>query len=230
MVQLVALAIVASWSVRRRNRQLAWLAVLALVASIVGLWSVTRIQDRIIDHEVFWLTGIGVLNVGVISAAAVVWLRGHIVSSRLTRMGGALLNASLVATCVLIGLTQIGRARNGYVPMTLTSPAVATLGSESRAYFQASGLKRPLVRIGEGVWGTAAGVLLELNRLNVSSAVEESWQSMFPQSFAVSGEEDVQIKISTVNERPAIEGESGFVPIANADEIYVDAVRLEKGR
>lgn len=36
-----------------------------MVASGVALWSATRIEDRVFDHDVFWMAGIGVLSLAV---------------------------------------------------------------------------------------------------------------------------------------------------------------------
>jgi hypothetical protein len=60
---LVAIAIRAG---RQRRRFVCALAALLALTSAVGLWSVTRIEGDIVDYAVFWLSGIGVLNLAVI--------------------------------------------------------------------------------------------------------------------------------------------------------------------
>ena len=36
----------------------------------VALWAATRIEGGIIDHEIFWMSALGALNIGVIAAEA----------------------------------------------------------------------------------------------------------------------------------------------------------------
>ena len=46
------------------------LPALLVVASMTALWSVTRIEDAIVDHEVFSISGFGVLGTAVLLDAA----------------------------------------------------------------------------------------------------------------------------------------------------------------
>jgi hypothetical protein len=226
IAQLTALLAVGVWSARKGHRSLAWLAALALLSSSVGLWSVTRIQDRIVEHEIFWLTGLGAVNLGVIGGAAALQ------ASRLARMlerGAPIVHGLLVAGCVLLCLTQLTRAREGRLPVTLASPIAGELGTRVREYLRDAGAERPVFRIGEEVWGTAAGMLLELNRAGVRFAVESSWLSMFPQSFAATGDETVEITVSNTTAHINVAGRPGNVVIVSADGIYVDALRTARG-
>ena len=224
MLELLLLVVVAIWSARAGLRSLAWLAALGLLASVVGLWSVTRIQDRIIEHEVFWLTGVGVLNLGVIAGAVGLLTRRYIGQFDGARVA-PLLQASLVALCVFVCVHQLERARAGHLPVTLSSPIAGQLGATLRDYVRESGVQRPLFRLGEEVWGTAAGVLLELDRAGVPFAVERSWLPMFPQTFAPTGDEDVDITVSNAEGHARVSDRSGDILITTADGIYFDAVR-----
>jgi hypothetical protein len=229
LLQLLAVGIAAVWSARKGYRQLAWLAVLGLVASIVGLWSVTRIQGRIMDHEIFWLTGVCVLNLSVVAGTAGLWVRRHgdpfEVGPRVTPV----VCGSLLAVCVFVSLSQLARARAGHLPMTLSSPVAELFGKSLRDYVHETGVQRPLFRIGEEAWGSAAGALLELDRAGVPFAVEYSWLPMFPQSFAATGDEDAEITISNEDRHRLLAERPGNVLIAGSDGVYFDAVRVERG-
>jgi hypothetical protein len=136
-----------------------------------------------------------------------------------------------IAACVLVCFNQLERARAGRLPVTRSIASTEQLAWSIREHLEGRGLQKPLFRIGEGepVWGTAAGVLLELDRLGVPFAVEESWMPMFPQAFAANGDEDSEIAVSneathlTMMERPG----NGF--IANNSAAYFDAIAVKKG-
>ena len=228
LVQLLALVIVAVWSARNGYRQLAWSAVLGLLASIVGLWSVSRIQGRIIDHEIFWLTGVGVLNLGVIAGAIGLCVRRHSPVFQGGVRVAPIICGSLVAVCVFVSLGQLARARAGYLPVTLSSPVAGLFGTSLRDYVRETGVQRPLFRIDQDVWGSAVGALLELDRAGVPFAVEYSWLAMFPQSFATTGDEDAEINISTDDRHRRLAERPGDVLIAGSDGVYFDAVRVER--
>jgi hypothetical protein len=55
--QVALLAITAFVAARAGRRFGAALAALLVLASLTALWSATRIQDAIVDHEVFWISG-----------------------------------------------------------------------------------------------------------------------------------------------------------------------------
>ena len=57
IAQTVAVALILVRAVLVRDRFRAALSALLLVASGVGLWSITRIEDDIYDHLVFWVAG-----------------------------------------------------------------------------------------------------------------------------------------------------------------------------
>ncbi len=225
ILQLLALVIVAFWSARHGHRSLAWLAILGLLASIVGLWSVTHIQERIMDHEVFWLTGVGVLNLGAIAGAAGLYVRRRSGDLEIGKRLAPILHASLVAACVLVSLGQLERARAGHLPVTLSTPAAERFGVSLRDYVLETGVQRPLFRIGEDVWGMTAGALLELNRAGVPFAVEDSWLPMFPQTFTARGDEDAEITASDAGAHLGLAERAGNVLIASSDGVFFDVIR-----
>lgn len=222
-LQLLALGGVAAWS---GHRALAWLARLCLLASLVALWSVTRIQERIMDHEVFWLTSVGVLNLGVIGGATGLYVQ-RLKKDALEwgRRAAPIVHAALVAACVFVSVRQLERARDGHLPVTISTPVAERFGASLRDYVRESGVRRPLFRIGEDVWGTTAGALLELNRAGVPFAVEDSWLPMFPQSFSAKGNEDAEITASGAATHLEMAERAGNVLIASSDTVYFDGIR-----
>lgn len=65
-----ALPLVGWREYRRMNRLSASLACFCFATSLAGLWSVSRIRGQIADHQVFWLAGVGLLNLLRFGAAA----------------------------------------------------------------------------------------------------------------------------------------------------------------
>jgi hypothetical protein len=227
-LQVVGLVAVAGWSRRVRSAGLEWLALIALLASLVGLWSVTRIEGRLMDHAIFWLTGIGVVNLATIAAGAGLYVRGKVGDEGAlfqgARRAAPLAHGALVTLCVLVAATGLRQVYAGRLPVTLSSPIVGQLGAALRDYVGANGVKRPLVRIGQDVWGTAAGAVLELNRAGIPFAVERSWLPMFPQSYAPGGDEDVEIAVSSRDAHLALGERAGNILVVSSGGVYFDAV------
>jgi hypothetical protein len=225
--QLLALAAVAAWG-RRAHRALASLALLALVASLVALWSATRIQDRVMDHQLFWLTSLAVLNLGIVAAAAALYLQA--VLPRWSWPGRLVpfACAALIGVTLLMCFRQLERAREGALPVTRSSPVAERLGTAVREHLTSNGLRKPLITIAEGeeIWGMAAAMLLELDRLGVPFAVEESWMPMFPNAFAASGEEDAEVAVSDRGTHEQLSSRLGSVAVADTGTVFVDAIRI----
>ena len=234
--QLMLLAGIAFVARRRGYAALGRLALVSLVASIVALWSATRIADRIMDHEVFWISGIGALNVGIIGALVVPHryaAQGRFTPRRLTPDAtyvAAWVHGALMAACVFICFTELEGAHGGRLPVTPTTPATARVAARVQAYMSEKQVRKPLVRIGEDVWGVAAGVLLELDRAGVPFAVEESWMPMFPQSFAANGDEDAELAFADTDEHLRLAGRPDNVLVASASTMYADAAPIAARR
>ena len=71
LVQLVVLPAACWWAFRTRRLFHAVLCVLCMVATAVALWSIANVRGTIIDHQIFWISIIGVMNMTAITAVAV---------------------------------------------------------------------------------------------------------------------------------------------------------------
>jgi hypothetical protein len=71
LAQLAGLTAVAIGSVRAGRGFEGWLAGSAALASSAGFWAITRIQGDVLDHELFWLSALGALNLAILGAGAV---------------------------------------------------------------------------------------------------------------------------------------------------------------
>jgi len=220
--QLIAVGGVLVWA-RRSHPALSRLAAAGVLTSLVALWSATRIVDHIMDHELFWLGGIGALNLGIVLAAMVAAPVSR--EARQASLDGplaALVHGALIAIVVSVCCDQLNRAREGHLPVTLGSPAASRFSDSIRRYVDEQRVNKPLVRIGQDVWGLAAGALLELDRAGVPFAVERSWMPMFPASFGESGEEDAELVFGNYDEHLRQMERPGSVFVTSTATVYVD--------
>ena len=177
IAETAAVVVIAVRAVLARDSFRAALATMTLIASGVGLWSIMQIDDDIYDHLVFWLVGIGVLQVGLIADALV----------RLVPRADRVLTPRLTASvCVLLLGIAAAEGFQGLRVIVSRSfrPGIEQLSARRLAdaimpAFADNRVKRPLVTIDQPVWGIAAGVLLQLQKRHIPFSVEEGWWFMF---------------------------------------------------
>ncbi len=162
------------------------LSCLVLVASVVSLWSVSRIEERIFDHDVFWVTGLGTLAAAACGGALASAIP---VKSRRVRAGVP----PLIVSGWLVSMAAIAGAANDAVRAVRTPSAEAMaarrLGTELDAFCAARELVRPLIEVPEGDWGIVAGAILELQKVARPVAVPADWVVMFTPAFQPAGHE-----------------------------------------
>jgi hypothetical protein len=206
-------------SIRAGDRWLASLAGVSALASLAALWSVTRIDGTIADHQVFWISIVGVLE-----AAAVLS-----VTARNVRLRAGLPPIAITVVMLILtasALTGMNRVRQGSAPVTIFLPSIANFGDSIREHLQRNGVTRPLVRIGQEEWGVTAGILLQLNRLGVPFSVEDSWASMFPAGMREKGTEDFELTIVAAGTHSELSQRDGDVMIDRSTHVDVHGRRL----
>ncbi|MEO8259863.1 MAG: hypothetical protein ABI868_21140, partial [Acidobacteriota bacterium] len=191
--QVALLAVTAILAARAGRRFGAALSALIVVAGVTALWSATRIEDMIIDHEVFWVSGFGVLGTAVLLDAAMAAggeRRGR-ASPRVT----AILCGLAVSLVAIAGVRELRvAATRTFAPRPQQVAAAALAESLKQRLPGSAG--RPLVRIEQDVWPVAVGVLLNLQKANVPFAVEDDWLPMFSEISAATGRETTVIEIT----------------------------------
>ena len=195
ILQLVGVAVAGTLALRARRHFEAALAGLLLTNSLLALWSATRIEETIFDHEVFWISALGVMNIALL-AALVLGPLFERARSWLTRKAAGAICWALFAICTTIGL---GEMRSVFVNASNTSDgsdAVSDVATELRTYFDREHIVRPLIRIDQDVWPLAAGVIVRLQKEGVPVAVEDDWLPMFTPAFAATRREQVELVIN----------------------------------
>jgi hypothetical protein len=218
--ETIVVAAIAAWAVLRKEPFRAALATMTLIASLVGLWSITRIDDETYDHLVFWLAGIGALQLGLIADGLI----GLV--PRANRPIPARLAA---AACVVLFGVATAEGVQGLRVIVSRSfrPGLEQLSARRLADWIEPTLKakvdRPLVTIDQPVWGIAAGVLLQLRKHQIPFSVEEGWSFMFGPGARSSGSRrDVDKLIFAGPELSArLEGRPGVEKLGERDHVSI---------
>ncbi|HEX7137949.1 MAG TPA: hypothetical protein VF219_08895, partial [Vicinamibacterales bacterium] len=177
---VVALALICG----RQARFEAWLLLMCAAAATVAFLATTRIQGDIVDHEIFWMSGIGVLVVSAVAGSATA-LTGH--GRRAVRVAptAGVLAWFAVAFVGAEGMRHVLERRR-----TLDDHAVDVLFEQIETYRATSGVRKPRFEIEPPVWPVAAGALLQIDKTGMPFAVGERWAPMFGERFAATGRED----------------------------------------
>lgn len=192
----IGLLIAAAFRARARRDGFAmWLAVMSGLTSAIALVAVTRIREQIVDHEVFWISALGVLNTAAI-IGALDW-----------RAGRFRLATRAAAAASVIAATTIGFAGMRHVlerPRTIDDHSVDVLAASIEQHISNARVRRPLIHIDQQIWPIAAGALLIVHKNGVNFAVDERWTTMFGETFEANGREDAQLTITGSARQPRI--------------------------
>jgi hypothetical protein len=225
--QVVLLFVIASIASRRRARFAAWSSWLLLAATLAALWSATRIEGEIMDHEIFWVSALGALNAGAIAACATDLLGARLSNLRTAAFAAT---AALVMACGTVGLVEMREVRaNSFAP-TPDRAGVERAAAGVREYLQRNGINRPFVDIDQGSWALAAGVLLQLKKAGLRYSVDDSWLPMFTDAARSDGGESLALSIADRARHVTIAGAPGVTPVVESDPVFVDAYRFSSKR
>ena len=230
-LQTLLVAAVAAWAAITARRFLAVMAGMSLLASAVAFWSVSRIAEDLVDHEVFWIAALGALNGAVIVAGIAGAIGAR--TGRSWRAPGRLVAAASwmpVAISVVMGVYYLGNPR-GFSPMQRTEDAqVRTLVGGIQSYLRGNGVSKPLFRMDFRTWAVTAGIVLQLERAGVGLAVEDSAVPIFSDAVAPTGDEDAEITIALTPRHVELAERADNRLIASYDRYYADVVRLTPTR
>ena len=228
VVELLLLAVVVVWATRRGRSVHAWMAAQSLAGSVAALWAITRIPDGIHDHEVFWISAVGV--VGAASIAAVV---GGVVSERrqLVRSQGPLV-AGLAAALLLIGVSLAGLRQvtvtGGRLRSQEADDHVKRVTAAIQSEIERQGSRRPMVVIDQRVWGWAAGAILQLRRQGTRVVIEDGLVAMFAGTLAPDGSEDLEISFCGGPCHERLISRPGNIVVLLTDHIAIDVRPLHR--
>jgi hypothetical protein len=229
VVGIGLLAIVARRDLVAGRRFEGHLALVALAATAIGVWGLTRIRGDILSHELFGLSAIGALNLGILGAAGVRvvsgsvgdWITGP--AARRVSCALMLLLATAVGLRDLDSLTSFERRQQEHLAIVPAYKAVSD-------YAAAGNVRKPLIRIGADRWGDAAGVLLRLVQAGRSTAVMDTDVPMFTDAFAATGDEDALVTLADLELHRDLREKPGTTVLLAAPPLFVDAARITPTR
>jgi hypothetical protein len=228
--QVVVLAEVARRDLKAGRRFEGWLALSSLAASSIGLWALTRVRDDILDHEIFWLSAFGAINLAVLGAAG---LRALGSTRLIPWTPGARAAATGCVLVLLLGLYAGVRDLRDLTAFELRRVERVTIVAAYEAirnHVRAEGIRKPLIDADGPMWGHAAGVLLRLQQDGTPVAVSDTWLPMFTGAYAGTGDEDALVTIGTEGLSRARSARPGNVLLLERRSVFVDAIRITPGR
>jgi hypothetical protein len=221
--QTVAVAVILARAILARDRFRTALSALLLIASGVALWSITRIEDDIYDHLVFWVAGIGALEAGLVADAAIglALRRAWLPAPR---------HAAAVCLALWLAAAALGFQQLRVVVSRSFRPGIEQLSSRRLAdallpEFERKGLGRALVKIDQPVWSVAAGVLLQLQKHQIPFGVEEGWWFMFGAPARPSGQETSTLIFAAPEMRVRLQDDADHELLAERDRVSIFLLR-----
>jgi hypothetical protein len=220
---------VAVWTWRRRDSFSCALAVVCLLASAVGLWSVLRIKGTIGDYQVFWLSIVGLLNIALL--IGVLLPCGIVKTTRIRSLGFSV----AVPIVFVIGMASIGLqglvAARGRSDLDQDNVAVRNLTQQIFERRRIAENRRPLIRFDSaiaGAWSVEAGLVLQLVKASVPVTVDPSAGWLFGQRFLMTGDEDALWTVCGVDLHRELTRRPNNVILAEDSDVhvFVDAISL----
>ena len=180
----------------RRDTFTWWLAALCAISTLVALVATTRIRGHIVDHEIFWMSALGVLDCATIVA---------VFAERLVDSAHGI--ATSVAVSVMIACVIVGAIGMRHVLQRERGPEdrnVDVVTDAINEHIRSVKPRRLLVNIEPPVWTIAAGALLQLDKQGNAFAVDNRWVTMFGERFARNGAEDAEVTITGSPLQPVV--------------------------
>jgi hypothetical protein len=229
ILEVAALAAVAVEARRVPWRFRSALACMCLLASLVALWSASRIPGTLWDHLVFWVSGLGVINLAVVLSAFFGTAGGwhHPSRPRVSDprwcAGAAVF---LVGTAMVFGLSSLRVARmNTYSP-TPEQKIVRELTTQIAGALVQNDIHKPRFSIDGFDWGIAMSVLLQLRKMGVPFAVDASQYWLFGRPLEAKGDEDAALTFCSPRLHEQMSPRQGNFVAAAVGSNFVDGIRL----
>lgn len=229
VAQMLLLAAIARRDLRAGRRFEGCLSLVALSASLVSLWSVTRIRGDVLSHDVFRIAALGAFNLAIIAAAcaraALAAVAGTWSQRSSVRVVAFLLTFGWLAVVGgrdLDGMTSFERRRTDRV-------VIVNAHAVLRDYLGAQAIRRPLFRIDDDRWGDAAGIMLRLAQDGTPMAVQGSSRSMFTDAFAARGDEDALVTLANLGLHSELRERADTTVVFESGRVFIDVSRIVPG-
>jgi hypothetical protein len=226
IAEVLVLPIIALMAFRAGRRFEGSMALMAVVASLVGFWSITRIRGDILDHEIYWIVGLGAINLGIVAAVALRRARRRWGTARtLDRRIVAATCMVLLLASVRVGIRDFNRLVGFESSSRRDDAALNATYDSIRGYLVARQVRKPLFQI-DGIWDVAAATFVRLEQDGIPFAVDDDWVPMFTDAFRAHGDEDAIVTIGEGDHHRELSARADNVVVLERHPIYVDALRI----
>jgi hypothetical protein len=221
--QLLLLLFCARVAARRQephDRFAAAMCVLGALASLIALWSITRIRVLIGDYMVFWMSVIGALNWAIALGVIITpWLstdRARFIVQRAALAIGAL----VIGGYLFSGVRDLENVRTRRA-RSEAERTISMLANDIDAYLDREHLGRPLFRVAQGAWGDGMGLVLDRYRRGVPIAVSNELVQLCGAPLAPTQREDVVFVIADAAVHEVLTKRPGDILVAQRNGIYI---------
>jgi hypothetical protein len=215
---ILALIVRAEW--RRGARYNAALGACCLALIGAGHLSATSIRGTITDHQLFWLSIVGVVSVAVI-VSGVIQLRVHNISKAPLTAITLLLYA---ASCAMTFRAFADRANP---PRFIESHTVETLTDAVTAAVRNGLVDRILLETDPGAWDIAAGIVLHLSKADIHVRVDPRLVWLYGSPYRSDGLENTLLTVAKADKLKDVMQQPGRVLLAQRNGVFVSIRRIE---
>lgn len=222
VAEVVGLALLVRRQARRERTFEAWLAGCALLATAVGVASLSRVRGDILNHELLRLAAIGALNLGILAAG--LWNAEEARTSLMQSRPLATRAASAIVLVFAAGLAA--RDVEAMTAFEIRRERERVRGVEAhvalRDYLDRQSLEKPLIVVGNDRYSEAAAVLLRLLQSGKPAAVDNAYVGMFSEAFRRTGNEDVTVVFADLEQHRILRERPETTMLFQAFPLFVD--------
>ena len=222
LATLVVLVAFIHRDLARSRRFDAVLGIVAVTATLIGMWGMTRIKGPVLHYDLMRLAALGAFNYAIIASASI---RVIAPALRLPRMPSwsAVLAGGMISIVLAVALSQLHlltsrERRPGRERITQAYDAVT-------AHLTRHNIKKAEVAIGRDRWGEAASVIAQLVRDGRSIALSEEHVFQFTPALRADGRGDAHIWFADADLHQELAGKPGTELLLAAPPLYVYGTR-----
>jgi hypothetical protein len=215
---ILALVVRAEW--RRGARYNAALGACCLALIVAGHLSATSIRGTINDHQLFWLSIVGVVSVAVIVSG--------LLHARLHNVSKAPLTAITLLLYAAAGAVAFGAFADRANPPRLTEDRTVQRLTEAVTAAVRNGLvDRILVEVDPIAWDIAAGIVLHLSKADIHVRVDPRLIWLYGSPYRADGLENTLLTVAKADKHKNVMQQPGRVMLAERNGVFVSIRRIE---